>query len=349
MIILLTVVFLTLFISSQCSLYESTLYSTRIGTLEAAKVSGKSRKLATKMIKLKKEISIPIAAILILNTIANTAGATVAGMYAHKALGSALVPVFSIVFTLCILFFSEIIPKTLGAFHWRKIWPFIVWPLTIMNKSLYPIIKITEKLSDILTGGKPMPQITEEEILGAIRLGHKEGEISEWESQVAHNIINLENKQIREVMTPRTVMYLLDSTLSVNAALKEIGKRGITRIPVYEQDKDNITGYVTIHDLASTEVMGKPEAELSPLIKPITFQPATKDCLVLLTEFLRKRYQIAIVEDEYGSVVGLITLEDLMETLLGTEIVDEKDVEPDLQKLARKEHRKKRSRQRDTD
>ena len=153
MTVLILVVFLTIFISAQCSLYEATLYSTRLGTLEAAKLKARTKKLALMMIQMKKQISVPIAAILILNTIANTAGATIAGMYAHKTLGTALVPVFSVVFTLAILFLAEIIPKTMGAVYWRTLWPVIVWPLTAMKYPLYPIIWVTEKFSEFLTRG----------------------------------------------------------------------------------------------------------------------------------------------------------------------------------------------------
>jgi CBS domain containing-hemolysin-like protein len=323
-------------------LYEATLYSTRIGTLEAAKSKHKTKKAALKMINIKRDLSIYIAAILILNTIANTAGATVAGMYAHKVLGTTLVPVFSIVFTLAILFIAEIIPKTAGAVHWRKLWPLIIFPLYIMKTSLYPLIRVTQKLTDFLTRGYTAPSITEEDILGAIRLGSKEGEISEWESLVVHNLINLENKRVREIMTPRTVMFTLDANMTVKEALKVAGEKGVTRIPIYLDDKENIVGYVMIHDLGSAMAITDPDTKISSLAKPISFEPESENCLTLLTKYLKKRRQIAVVEDEFGGVSGLITLEDLLETVLGTEIVDEKDLVDDLQKLAR-ERRPKRS------
>ena len=148
---------------AQCSFYEATLYSTRLGTLEAAKSKSKTKQMALKMIQMKKQISEPIAAILILNTIANTAGATIAGMYAHKTLGVGLVPIFSIAFTFAILFFAEIIPKTMGAVHWRTLWPVIVWPLAVMKYPLYPLIWITEKFSAFLIRGRSTTPMTEED------------------------------------------------------------------------------------------------------------------------------------------------------------------------------------------
>ncbi|UCE08026.1 MAG: DUF21 domain-containing protein, partial [bacterium] len=282
------------------------------------------------------EISIPIAAILILNTIANTAGATLAGMYAAKVLGSARVPIFSIFFTLGILFLSEIMPKTLGAVHWRNLWPFIVWPLTLMKLLLYPVIYITQFISNIITRGHKTVTITEEEILAAARMGAKEGEISRQEHLIIDNLINLENKKVREVMTPRTVIFSLNANLTVREALNIADEKGFTRVPIYEDDKENIMGYVMIHDLSSAKNLEKPARQLKNILRPISFIPESINCLTVLTEFLRRRKHIAIVSDEYHGVAGLVTLEDLLETLLGTEIVDETDRVVDLQKTARK-------------
>ncbi len=349
MSVLIIVVFLTIFISAQCSLYEATLYSTRMGTLEAARSKPKTKRLALTMIQMKKQISVPIAAILILNTIVNTAGATIAGMYAHKVLGAVLVPLFSILFTLAILFFAEIIPKTVGAVYWRTFWPVIVWPLTVIKYPLYPLIWITEKFSAFLTRGRPPAPITEEDILGSIRMGAKEGEISEWESLMVHNIIKLENTQVREIMTPRKVMFALDANISVDQALQAGGEQGFTRIPVYQEEKDSILGYVMIHDLGSAKTLAEPNTPLSTVVKPISFVAETTNCLTLLNSFLKKRSHISIVEDEYGGVAGLVTLEDLLETVLGAEIVDETDTVVDLQKLARKRKKKKSKPERDKD
>ena len=289
---------------------------------------------------MKRDVATPTSAILILNTIANTAGATIAGMYAHKTLGVGLVPIFSIAFTLAILFFAEIIPKTMGAVYWRSLWPVVLWPLTVMKYPLYPLIWITEKLSFFLTRGRPPAPMTEEDILGSIRLGAKEGEISQWESLMVHNIIKLENTEVREVMTPRKVMYSLDTNMTVGEALQAAGAKGLTRIPVYRDDKENIEGYVMIHELASAKALSEPNTPLSTIVKPISFVAENTNCLTLLNRFLKKRSHIAILEDEYGSVSGLVTLEDLLETVLGAEIVDETDKVVDLQKLARKRKKK---------
>jgi CBS domain containing-hemolysin-like protein len=341
MTILLFVVFLTIFISAQCSLYEATLYSTRTGSLEAAKSNPKLKRLARKMIEMKGRISQPIAAILILNTIANTAGATIAGMYAHQVLGTSLVPLFSAVFTLAILLFAEIIPKTLGAIHWRGLWLFVVWPLTIMKYALYPLILATEKLTTWLMKGRSAPGITEEDILGTVQLGAKEGEISKWEGRMVHNIINLENMKVREIMTPRTVMFALDADTSVEKGFSISSEKGFTRIPLYRGERENIIGYVMSHDLSSTRTLEKPKTAMASIAKPIAFVPEITNCLTLLNEFLRKRLQIVIVTDEYGGVAGLVTLEDMLEVVLGAEIVDERDTVVDMQEMARQDARKR--------
>ncbi len=334
--ILLTVVFLTIFISFQCSLYEATLYSTRMGALESAKTKKKQKDAAVRMIQLKRDISVPISAILILNTLANTAGATIAGMYAHTVLGAVLVPVFSIVFTLAILFLAEIMPKTLGAVYWRNVWPYIVLPLHLISRVLYPAIIVTRAFSNLLTKGKTPPPVSEEEILGVIRLGAREGEISYLESRMLHNIIELENKPVRDVMTPRTVMFALDAEQTIETALQAFTSAGFSRIPVFEGDKDNIIGYVMIHDLSTAKALSSPDTKVRSIIRPISFVPEDANCLMLLTQFLQRRSHISIVQDEYASLRGIVTLEDLLETVLGMEIIDETDRVADLQKLARK-------------
>jgi CBS domain containing-hemolysin-like protein len=337
---LMLIVFLTLGISALCSLFEATLYSTRMGVLEAAKSEGHLRRQALRFIGMKLQIDVPIAAILILNTIANTAGATLAGMYAATVLGASQVILFSIGFTLGILFLSEIFPKTLGAIYWRRLWPLIVWPLTAMRYALYPAIAVTQGITKILTQGQTIPLVTEDEIVAMARLGAQAGEITPEESHMVHNIIELENTQVRDIMTPRTVIFSLDASLTVEEALPKVNTRGLTRIPVYEDDREHIVGYVVFQDLSAAHTANRDGIKLRAMAKPISFIPETVNCLTLLTAFLKNRRHIAIVSDEYGGVAGLVSLEDLLETLLGEEIVDETDRVVDLQQSARQHRRR---------
>ena len=161
MTILLIVAGLTVLISSLCSLFEATLYSTRLGALEAEKAAGQYARRAERFIAMKANLARPTSAILVLNTIANTAGATLCGMYAAQLLGAAWVPVFSVGLTVAILFVGEILPKTYGATHWRSIWRLIVWPLALMQRGLSPIIRVTQAFADFFTGslGTPSPRM----------------------------------------------------------------------------------------------------------------------------------------------------------------------------------------------
>jgi CBS domain containing-hemolysin-like protein len=335
MTVLVLVVVITLLVSAMCSLFEATLYSTRMGALEAARAKGRHRSLAGRMIQIKQNIAIPISSILILNTIANTAGATIAGMYAHKVLGQEIVPAFSVVFTLVILFFSEITPKTLGVLYWRRLWPAVVWPLTAMKYLLFPAISLTRKFTALLSREGSHAPISEDEILGMIRLGAMSGEISQWEGRMAHNIINLEDKPVADVLTPRTMMFTLDADTTVREALEAAGRAGFTRIPIYKGDREDITGYVMVPELGTGEMIQKPDTKVGSLVRPISFVSETSNCLALMAHFLKRRQHIAIVHDKYGGVAGLVTLEDLLETILGAEIVDETDRVVDLQRAAR--------------
>ncbi len=333
---LAVVVIATLVISSLCSLFEAVLFSTRVGALEAARADKGEASTAGKFIRMKRDIAVPISSILILNTLAHTVGATVAGMYAAQQLGTEMVPLFSVVFTLAILFLSEIAPKTLGAVYWRKLWPSIVWPLTAMKYALYPAIIITRKFAGLFDRDKVSPGVTEAEILAVVRLGARDGEISAKESRLVHNIIGMENKPIRQIMTPRTVIESLDAGITIRDALETVEKKGFTRFPIYEGEQENVTGYIIIHDLYSAKTDRELETSIRDIAKPISFVPQTKDALSHLTKSLAKRSHISIVVDEYGGVAGLVTLEDLVETMLGDEIVDETDREVDLQEAARK-------------
>src|SRR5688500_14281999 len=203
-----------------------------MGALEAVKSRDSLGTLAQRLIEMKRQIDRPIAAILILNTIANTAGATLVGAQAANVFGTSWVLLISFTFTLGILFLSEILPKTLGAVYWSRIWPLIVWPLTAMRYGLYPAIAITQAITKFLTQGQSVITVTEDEIVAMARLGAQAGEITLEESHMVRNIIELENKQVREIMTPRPVIYALDANMTVEEALPEVHARGLSRIPL---------------------------------------------------------------------------------------------------------------------
>lgn len=339
MLFFISVVFLTLFVSANCSLYEAVLYSARMGTLEAARQKKRTQRLAGQFISLKHNISQPIAAILILNTIANTAGATIAGVYASQLLNPSWVAVFPIVLTLAILFLSEILPKTIGVVHWRTLWPAIIYPLTFIRYALYPAIFIIEKFSAFITRGHKVSRVTEDEILALVHMGARDGEITHDESAMVKNIIKLEEIRARDIMTPRTMIFSLDSNTTISSAFDEIKDRGFSRIPVFEDHREKIIGYVMAQDIILAKAQGQDASLVKSITRPIEFLPGSANCLTLLKNFLKQRLHVAILVDEFGGVAGIISLEDLIETILGTEIVDETDQAVDWQDEARKRQR----------
>jgi CBS domain containing-hemolysin-like protein len=186
-----------------------------------------------------------------------------------------------------------------------------------------------------LTRGQSIAPVTEDEIIAMARLGAQAGEISPEESVMVRNIIELENKSVRDIKTPRPVIFSLDANMTVAEALPQVNAKGLTRIPIYEEDREHIVGYVVFQELSAAGISNVAHTPLRDIANTISFISETVNCLTLLTTFLKFRRHIAIVSDEYGGVAGLVTLEDLIETLLGTEIVDETDRVVDLQQSAR--------------
>jgi CBS domain containing-hemolysin-like protein len=313
------------------------LYSTRLSSVEAELESERPnrRRVSRVMERMQKDIAGPIATILIINTLANTAGATLAGTCAADILSPRWIIVFSICLTLSILLFSEIIPKTLGAIHWRPLWPVVTTPLSIMEHAIKPVTFLVRLLTDRLSrGDDASPSITEEEILGSFKLGVEAGEVERWESDIVHNLIDLENKKISKIMTPRTVMFMMPDTLTIGQAFEEAAREKFTRIPVFRESRDDIIGYVTLHEVALAVALKRNESPIRELLKPIVFTPETATCSTVLIRFLRNREHISIVADEFGGVAGVVSLEDLVETAAGTEIVDEHDDVVDLREAA---------------
>lgn len=322
--VLILVVALTLLVSGLCSLFEATLYSTRTATLEAA-LGGKHEHLARRFISMKNQIAVPTSAILILNTLANTGGATLAGMYAAQALGTAWVPLLSGVLTCFILFFSEILPKTYGAVHWRVLWPLIVWPLTVMEKVFRPVIGVTQRFARFFTADVSLPITTEDEIMSMIRLGAKTGELTATEHQLLDSIFHFEELVCRQVMVPRREVVFLDRTkpLSESIALAQQTKH--TRYPLCDGSLDQAAGLVHIKDLLGISSDG--DLDLTSVMRPLHAIPETMPISRLLRQMQASQLHMAVVVDEYGTTVGVITLENILEQIVGA-VLDEFDVEP---------------------
>ncbi len=324
MTVLLVVAALTVVVSSTCSLFEATLYSTRIGVLEAARVDVRHRAAADRLIAMKSNIAEPTSAILILNTLANTAGATICGMYATEVLGSVWVPAFSVVLTTGILFVGEILPKTFGATHWRGTWRHIVWPLALLQTALYPFIRVTQAFAHFFTGARAVEGITEDEILANIQLGRRVGEVSASELRLLSNVFDFDELLTRQVMVPRREVQFIDLRWPLEQCLETMKQSRHTRFPLCTGSLDDAVGLIHVKDLLRVDM--STTADLEALARPLRHVPATLPISRLLREMQKRRQHMALVDDEHGSVVGVITLENVVEQIVGA-VQDEFDSE----------------------
>lgn len=324
MSVLILVVVLTVLISALCSLSEAALYSTRLGVLEAARASGRHRKTAEKLIEMKRNIARPTAAILILNTFANTAGAALAGVFAARVLGANNLPAFTIGLTLLILFMAEILPKTYGAVHWRGLWPYLVMPLTLLQRVLSPLIRLSWAFSSLFTGRQSSAPVTEDEIMGSIRLGAESGHVTSSELRLLRAVFHFDELVCRQVMVPRrdVVFFELDWPLVECRAVAERTKH--TRYPVCRGSLDVVVGVAHIKDLVAIPPEGP--FELASVMRPARRVPESMPLNRLLREMQRTRQHMAIVIDEHGTATGIITLENVLEQIVGA-VQDEFDVE----------------------
>jgi CBS domain containing-hemolysin-like protein len=330
---LVLAVTVSLAVSTLCSLLESILYSTRVITLEAEAHLGVAR--AQQMKQLKEEVDIPLSAILILNTLAHTVGAALAGWAAGEIWGAGSLWVFSLVFTLAILVFSEIIPKTVGAVYWRVLWKGSVPTLRFMIASVRPVIWFTQLITKLITrGASKTPSISEEEILAAAKMGETAGQISKMEHELIHNIIGLEEVRAGDIMTPRTVLFTARTDMPLNQARQEAKDWPHTRVPLVDDGPEDVVGYVIKDQILTANVDDTGET-LASFAKRVRFVPPSANALDLLQSFLRRREHMYLVVDEYGGIMGLVALEDVLESLVGTEIVDEHETVADLAGLAR--------------
>ena len=288
------------------------------------------------MRNLKDDINKPLAAILTLNTIAHTVGAAGAGAQAAVVFGSAYVGVASAILTLLILVFSEIIPKSLGAHYWRQLAPLIAFVLRYLIIILYPFVKLSEKLTGSLTHGPTLSGFSREEFSAIADLSYKEGQISEQESQILQNLLLFREARISVAMTPRTVIFSLSETITVEEFFHKYDQMPFSRVPIYNKEPENITGWVFKADLLLAQARGNSENKLSNYRRDITVTLESMSLSYAFNEMLRSRVHMMLVVDEYGGVEGILTLEDVLETLLGLEIVDEKDEAVDMQKEARR-------------
>jgi len=332
--------FTVLGISFLCSLLESFILS--VTHAHISLVSKDRPALGKKLSHFKENINQPLSAILSLNTIANTVGAASVGAITLVEFGSNWVAIMSGILTLCILIFSEIIPKTVGALYWKKILVPATFAVQVLIIMTYPLVVFLEFLSKWLAKAENEDKVSREEVIAMAELGEDEGTIEESESTVIENVLMLDDISVEEVLTPRSVIFAVNKTNSVREVLDKYNDIEFSRIPVYEDGLDNIIGIVRRHVLLKSKAEDQFDVTMGELAKPIHAVEENDSVGDVLDEFVKRREHLFMVKDQFGQVAGLITLEDAIETLLGVEIVDETDSVVDMRKLALDNWRKKR-------
>ena len=324
-------------VSALCSTLEATLLSTPISFITGLEEQGV--KGAARLKKLKQNPDRPISAILCLNTIANTVGASIVGSLVYEVYGDALVGIFSTVFTLAILFFSEIIPKTIGTSYWRTL---AVPASSIINGMIfitYPLVWILEKFTKMISGRSEQVSVSREDISAMVSVATEEEVIETEEKKMIQNLLKLDEMTAHEIMTPSTVVEMAEGGMSI----REFYDSDLThsRIPVYDEENDDyVIGYILRQTVLEEMAEDKFETKLSDIIRPILSFPEEEPVGNIWEKMLEKKEHISIIIDEYGTFRGIVTMEDVIETMLGQEIVDETDEVVDMQEYAKEQWEK---------
>ncbi len=340
LMLLVSYILLALIFSFLCSVAEAVLLS--ITPSYIAGLREKQPKKAALLKRLKQDdVDRSLAAILTLNTIAHTVGAVGAGSKATAVFGSTWFGLFSAVMTLMILFLSEIIPKTLGAVFWRKLAGTTAIFVRGLIVALYPLILVSERLTNLIAHGESVQVFSRDEFIAMAGVGEQTGKINERESRIIRNLFRFDSLKARDIMTPRTVVVALSQDITVSEALEANEQPPFSRLLLYRADIDDITGFVLKDDMLMSKAKDQGEVKLETLKREIMIVPGEMPLSGLLEFLLEHRQHIALVAGEYGGTKGLVTLEDLVETLLGMEIVDEMDRVEDMQALARQQWAKR--------
>jgi len=322
-------------ISFLCSMMEAVLLSVTPSYVAALEREGSA--VGERLHQYKENVDRPLAAILSLNTIAHTVGAAGVGAQAAIVFGEAYTGIVAAILTLLILVFSEIIPKTLGAVYWRTLTPSIVHMLTATIILTWPLVKLSQGITRLLSQDEDEAAFSREEFTAMAELGEEEGVFEEKESRILRNLFRFNSLRVKDVMTPRTVIFDLPEDTTIGDVVEEYDEFRFSRIPVYDDDPDDITGYVLKDEMLLRAAQEEFDVSLAEISRDILVVHETLPLPDLLERLLDRLEHIALVVDEYGGVAGVVTMEDVVETLLGLEIVDEADSVEDMQALARKQ------------
>lgn len=336
---------LSVIISFLCSILEASLLSVTHAFINIKQQEGAA--YADQLEELKEDIDKPLIAILTINTIAHTAGALLVGVEAEKAFGSGnnMVFVISFIMTFMILLVSEIIPKTIGATYWKELAKFTTKTLNILifpvkwTGILWLLLFTTRLIGKEEVHGSSV--FSREDFHAMTEIAEEEGVFEEKESNVIKNIISFRHTPVKEIMTPRSVMVTASDQQTIKEFYDENPELRFSRIPIYKDDPDNITAYFLKDRLYEAIIRGNGEKQLTSIQREIITSNREESVADLFEKLLEKKEHIALVYDEYGSVSGIVTQEDAIETLLGLEILDESDKHADMQDFAKKQHEKR--------
>lgn len=345
MTLLIVFFVLSIVISFLCSILEAVLLSVTPSYVN--RCQQEKQPIANKLKAYKNDIDRPLSAILTLNTTAHTMGAIGVGVQAGKLFGTTQLnlgftsisyeSVIAGAMTLAILILSEIIPKTIGANMWRKLTPFTIRCLTVLIWILGPFVWVSQLITKSFNKNKSRSVLSRADFTAMTQHGAESGMLKPDESAIIQNLLRLQNLNVNDIMTPRSVMFTADEELTLQEFYQENKPLSHSRIPVYKDNPDHITGMILKDEILALLADGNEHKKLEEIKLSIPFVENTEHLQKLLEKLIRDRKQVAIVNDQYGSVVGLVSLEDLFETLLGLEIVDETDTVEDLQRLARQQ------------
>ncbi|MCF2633960.1 CNNM domain-containing protein [Prevotellamassilia timonensis] len=332
--LLLLYLFAALGFSFLCSVLEAVLLSTPMTFVSMLESEGRTG--ASLLKKYKQDIDKPISAILTLNTIAHTVGAAGVGAQSQEIWGDEFFAVTSAVLTFLILVLSEIIPKTIGACYWRQLAipaARIIHTLVVVT---YPFVLLSEFITHFFSSNHQPMTVSREEVSAMVNVGAEEGVLATKENRMIQNLLKLDDIKARDIMTPSSVVEMAEESMTLREFYRHDAYSTYSRIPVYNEENDDfIKGYVLRQTILEKLSEDKFELRLTDIVRPVlTFQenePVSK----IWEKLLAKKEHISVIIDEYGCFRGIVTMEDVIETMLGTEIVDEKDTVTDMQELAR--------------
>ena len=330
-------------VSFLCSVLEAVLLSTPMSFITAKEQEG--RKAASVFKELKNNVDRPVGAILSLNTIAHTIGSAGVGAEVTRIWGDEWFGLASVVLTLLILIFSEIIPKTIGASYWRslampsagviKVLIYITYPFVILSELITKLFSSKEQKNNAVT-------VSREEVSAMVDMGTDEGVFKESESRIIKSCLRLSNVKAKEIMTPKIVLEMADESMTLKEFYDASDWR-FSRIPVYNDDKDNVTGYV-LKDIVLEELSEDQfDIKLSEMKRHILSFSEDESVFTIWEKMLGTREHISIIVDEFGGLRGVVTMEDVIETMIGVEIVDEQDTATDMQELAREVYQQRQT------